>query len=240
MKFLLLLPIVFLSFSIQAMTGFGSIIIAVTLGSLFFPIKQILPVLVVLDFLLNTYILSRYFKEIDFDILFKKILPAMSVGFIIGQIIFNLVGAESKRLFGAVVTILAIFELYNFYKRNDKPLSSLAAIVFLFAAGIIHGIYASSGPLVVYVVGKLGIDRTTFRSTLDGLWVIMDVLLIVSYLISGILNLTSIIEVVYLLPVIIIGLILGEFLHHKVNERAFKGIVFYLLFFTGISIVIWG
>lgn len=240
MKFLLFLPIVFLSFTIQAMTGFGSIIIAVTLGSLFFPIKQILPVLVILDFLLNSYILGKYFRDIDFSILFKKILPAMSIGFVIGQIIFNTVGAESKRLFGSVVTALAIFELYNFYKKSEKPLSSFTAILFLFAAGIIHGIYASSGPLVVYVVGKLGIDRTTFRSTLDALWVIMDVLLIISYFISGILNIHTMVEVAYILPVIITGLVLGEYLHHRVNERAFRGVVFYLLLFTGISIVIWG
>ncbi len=240
MKFIVFLPIVFLSFTIQAMTGFGSIIIAVTLGSLFFPIKEILPVLVILDFLLNSYILSRYFREIDWGILFKKILPAMSVGFVIGQIIFNTVGADSKRLFGAVVTALAIFELYNFYRKNEKPLSSISAILFLFAAGIIHGIYASSGPLVVYVVGKLGIDRTTFRSTLDALWVLMDILLILSYAFSGILTTATLIQTLYILPVIVVGLMLGEYLHHRVNERMFRGVIFYLLLFTGISILIWG
>ncbi len=240
MELLLLAPVVFLSFTIQAMTGFGSIIIAVTLASLFLPIKEVLPVLVLLDFLLNSFILYRYFKFIDFSILLKKILPAMSVGFVIGQIIFNTVGAESKRLFGAVVVSLALFELYNFYKKNERPLSSLTALIFLFIAGIVHGIYASSGPLVVYVIGKLGIDRTTFRSTLDGLWVLMDVLLIISYFVTGIFNLATLTRAGYLLIVVAIGLILGEFLHHRVNERTFRGVVYYLLFFTGLSIVIWG
>ena len=240
MELLLLAPVVFLSFTIQAMTGFGSIIIAVTLASLFLPIKAVLPVLVLLDFLLNSFILYRYFKFIDFSILLKKILPAMSVGFVIGQIIFNTVGAESKRLFGAVVVSLALFELYNFYKKKEKPLSTLTALIFLFIAGIVHGIYASSGPLVVYVIGKLGIDRTTFRSTLDGLWVLMDILLIISYLVTGIFNLTTLTQAGYLLIVVIIGLILGEFLHHRVNERTFRGVVYYLLLFTGLSIVIWG
>ena len=240
MHFAVFAVIVFISFTIQAMTGFGSIIIAVTLGSFFFPIKSILPVLVALDLLLNSYILSRYFKKIDFSILFKKILPAMSVGFIIGQIIFNTVGAESKRLFGATVTLLALFELYNFYKKHEKTLSRNATIAWLFVAGIIHGIYASSGPLVVYVIGKLGLDRTTFRSTLDGLWVIMDVLLIISYLSTGLVTSTTVINFLYLLPVILLGLVVGELLDHRVNERTFKGVIYYLLFFTGLSITILG
>ncbi len=235
-----LFPIVFLSFTIQAMTGFGSIVIAVTLAALFYPIKSILPILVILDFILNTYILLRYFRFINFNILFKKILPAMSIGFIIGQVIFNYVGAESKRLLGIIVVTLAAFELYNFYRKNSKPLSNLAAIGFFFFAGIVHGIYASSGPLVVYVVGKLGIDRTTFRSTLDGLWVLMDIFLIISYFVTGILTVTTVKYTLYLLPVVIAGLIIGEVLHHRINERNFRGVVYHLLFLTGISILVLG
>ncbi len=237
MEFFFLLLVIFLSFTVQAMTGFGSIVIAVTLGSLLYPIKSILPILVVLDFLLNSYILSRYWKDIDWAILLKKILPFMLVGFVIGQIIFNTVGAESKQLLGAVVASLAIFELYNFYKKSMKPLSTMAANLFFLAAGIIHGIYASSGPLVVYVVGKSGLNRGKFRSTLDALWVLMDIFLIISYLTTGLISKKIVLITVYILPIIIIGLILGEWLHHRINERTFKGVVYYLLLLTGLAII---
>ncbi len=240
MRYLFLCLVILLSFSVQAMTGFGSIIIAVTLGSLFFPIKSILPILVVLDLSLNTYIIIRYNKNIDYALLTRKILPAMLVGLIIGQAVFNTLGAESKRPFGALIVFLSAFELYNFYRENDEKLSSGKSLAFLVGAGIIHGIYASGGPLVVYVIGRLGMGRSIFRSTLGCLWVIMDAFLIGSYMLTGILNYHVALMTLFIAPVVIAGLVIGEVLHHKVNEKGFRLVIYYLLLFTGLSILILG
>ena len=240
MRYLFLCIVILLSFSVQAMTGFGSIIIAVTLGSLFFPIKSILPILVLLDFSLNMYIVTRYRKHVDYALLVKKILPAMLIGLLAGQVVFNTIGAESKRLFGGLIVFLSVFELYNFYTENTERLTHAKSFLFLIGAGIIHGIYASGGPLVVYVIGRLGIGKATFRSTLGFLWVIMDSFLMASYLLTGILNYHVGLITLFIAPVVMAGLVIGEVLHVRINEKGFKKVIYYLLLFTGLSILIFG
>ena len=79
-SFLWLAGFVLLSFTTQAMSGFGSVIIAVTLGSRFYPIEVLLPVVVPLDVLINAYIVTRTRAHVDRAVLFREIVPFMAVG----------------------------------------------------------------------------------------------------------------------------------------------------------------
>jgi len=55
-KFFWLALIVFFSYTTQAMSGFGSTILALTLGIHLYPIEVLLPVLVPLDMMVNLYL----------------------------------------------------------------------------------------------------------------------------------------------------------------------------------------
>jgi uncharacterized membrane protein YfcA len=63
--------IVLVSYTTQAMTGFGSTIIALTLGVHLYPIEVLLPVLVPLDMLVNFYIATRYHRHVNHPLLFR-------------------------------------------------------------------------------------------------------------------------------------------------------------------------
>ncbi len=99
-----LAPIILLSFTTEAMTGFGSIVIAVTIGANFFPIKELLPVLVPLNILLSGYIVWRHHRHIDRGLLFHRILPWCGIGVLIGLSLFRYAeGIRLKRAFGLLV-----------------------------------------------------------------------------------------------------------------------------------------
>ena len=113
-NFLWLAFFVLVAYTTQAMTGFGSVIIAVTLGSNLYPIEFLLPIMVPLDILLNTYIVGRYRKTVDRTILFQRVLPLMAVGLLAGIAIFQFVqGPPLKKLFGLLITLLCARELYK-------------------------------------------------------------------------------------------------------------------------------
>ena len=76
--------IVLISYSIQAMSGFGSTILALTLGVHLYPIEVLLPVLVPLDLLVNLYIVTRHHHHLNLSLLSRKIIPAMGVGLLAG------------------------------------------------------------------------------------------------------------------------------------------------------------
>ena len=233
--------IVLMSYTTQAMSGFGSTILALTLGVHLYPIEVLLPVLVPLDMFTTLYLVTRHYRHISRPHLFRSILPAMGIGVLVGIIAFQYIeGNLLKKLFGVLVILLSTRELYRLLRnRHDQlALSNTAAKACIVAAGIVHGIYASGGPLLIYAVSRLNLSKSVFRSTLGAVWLIFSVVLTASYLIAGKFTAHSIRYILLLLPVILAGILLGEWLHHTINENSFKIFVFTVLFFAGLSICI--
>jgi uncharacterized membrane protein YfcA len=231
--------IVLISYTTQAMSGFGSTILALTLGIHLYPIDVLLPVLVALDMVVNLYLVTRHYRHISRPHLFRSILPAMGFGLLAGIILFQYIeGDLLKKIFGSLVIVLSMRELYRLSrKRPDQfALSNLAAKACIVAAGIVHGIYASGGPLLIYAVSRLNLSKSVFRSTLGAVWLIFSVILSASYLVAGRFTALSIRFILILLPMILIGILIGEWLHHRIDENRFKIFVFGVLFFAGLSI----
>jgi uncharacterized protein len=233
--------IVLFSYTTQAMSGFGSTILALTLGIHLYPIEVLLPVLVPLDMLVNLYLVFRHHGHINRPFLFRSILPAMGIGVLIGILAFQFIqGVLLKKIFGLLVILLSLRELYRFLRKrlDQKALSRLGSTVYVTLAGLIHGIYASGGPLLIYAVSRLNLPKAVFRSTLAAVWLIFSIILSASYLIAGTFSGESLMFIAILLPVIVIGLLLGEWLHHHIDEYRFKIFVFSVLLFAGFSICV--
>jgi len=240
-KFIWLTIIVLISFATQAMSGFGSTILALTLGVHLYPIDVLLPVLVPLDMVVNLYLVTRHHRHMDRPLLLRSILPAMGFGIVAGIIAFQYIeGDLLKKIFGVLVILLSTRELYRLLRKRHDPvaLSNLGAKACIAAAGIVHGIYASGGPLLIYAVSRSNLSKSVFRSTLAAVWFIFSVVLTASYLIAGQFTADSIRFIAMLLPLILAGILLGEWLHHRIDEDRFKIFVFAVLFFAGLSICI--
>jgi uncharacterized membrane protein YfcA len=241
-SFALLACFAFLSYLSAVFAGFGGVIIALTLGAHLYPIKWMLPVLLPLTLIANLYIFIRHHKYIDTQILLRQILPFMGTGLVIGFVLFNLLHGELMRtLFGLIVILVAIRELINLIRgshQNEALLPGWISAGYIFAAGVIHGIYASGGPLLVYAVNKMQLEKSVFRSTLSIVWLIMNILLTASYAVVGKIHLESLKYSAYLLPSLTLGVLLGEFLHQRIPERSFKFAVFMLLMLSGVFITL--
>jgi hypothetical protein len=238
---LLLTLIVLVAYITQAMTGFGSIILAVTLGSHLYPIEFLLATLVPADLFMNIYIVGKYPRGVDRGLLFRGILPLMGAGLLVGIGIFQLVhGAPLKKAFGLVVALLCGRELARLLRRpgTGRPLSRTQYAVSVLAGGVTQGLFASGGPLVVYAVGRLDLEKGRFRSTLSALWLLTNSVLVVSYIAAGLLTKANLKFWLYLAPTIAIGTLIGERLHDRVNEHLFRILVFAILVVAGLSLVI--
>jgi hypothetical protein len=240
MSILSLTLVVLIAYVTQAMTGFGSIIIAVTLGSHLYPIEFLLPTLVPADLLVNTYIVGKYRRDVNRGLLFRRILPLMGAGLLIGIGLFQFVkGTLLKKTFGLVVTLLCSRELYGLLRNREpaKALSRPQYVASVFTAGITQGLFASGGPLVVYAVSRLNLHKGGFRSTLSALWLLTNGILTLSYLATGLLTGTNLRFWAWLAPAVVVGTIAGEKLHDRVNEHLFRIVVFAILLVAGISVV---
>lgn len=232
----------FLSYFSAAFAGFGGVIIALTLGAHLYPIEWMLPVLLPLTALANLYLLICHHRYIDTEVLLKRILPFMGTGLAIGFSLFTRLQGELLRtLFGFMVIGIAVRELIHLIRadhRNASPLPGWVSSGFVFAAGVVHGIYASGGPLLVYAANRMQLEKSVFRSTLSIVWLIMNICLTSSYAVTGRIDAASLAHSVSLLPSLVLGVALGDFMHQRIPERTFKVAVFLLLTLSGVFITI--
>ena len=229
---------IFFAFTLEAITGFGSTVVALSLGALLVPIDSLLPVLVPLSLFLSGFMAWRYRSLIDWSLLLRTVLPGMLLGTLLGYgLIPMLNGALMKRLFGLIIIWFAASELWRGRQNTagrPKPVWAVRALILL--AGVSHGLFASGGPLLVYSVAGLPMDKLRFRATLATVWFALNSLLSCIYLMDGQL-LPALPRIASYLPLLLAGLWIGEKLHHRVDELQFRKAIFLLLLVTGSLLV---
>ncbi|MCL2120191.1 MAG: hypothetical protein FWH27_17385, partial [Planctomycetaceae bacterium] len=110
----------------------------------------------------------------------------------------------------------------------------------LFLGGIIHGAFASGGPFVVFYASQALKDKTLFRVSICLLWLCLNTILLMEWTIAGVWTQNDgyILKLlVATLPFLLVGIIIGNYLHHRVSEYVFRLIVFALLLGTGFIVM---
>lgn len=237
LAYLLLGGFILFAYTAEAMTGFGSIVIALSLGALLFPIEWLQTVLVPLNICMTGYLVVRHRRAIDWGLLARLILPLMLLGTAVGAGLQpHLGGAWLKLLFAALVLWFSLRELWRVAPRSaPRPAWLSRALIGL--AGITHGLYASGGPLLVYALAGMAIDKARFRATLIFVWFSLNSALTAWYLWQGRLQPEAIWVLAYL-PLIPLGIWLGERLHHRVDEASFRQWIYRLLALAAMGLMV--
>lgn len=228
------------AYTVEAVTGFGSIVIALSLSALLLPIPKLLPVLVPLNIAMSGYLSLRHSANIHWPTLLKLILPMMAAGTLVGYMLKpSLGGATLQVLFGLLILWFAVRELWRLSGMAELPAgrSPLKTRCLMLGAGATHGLFASGGPLLVYALAGSGLDKPRLRSTLIAVWFTLNTLLTAMFLIDGTL-LPALPRLASYLPVVALGVVAGEWLHHRIDERQFRKLVFGLLAVTGMVLAL--
>lgn len=235
--FLGVAALVLVSFTSAALAGFGGVVIAMTLAAQLKPLDWLLPRLVALNLILVVYLVIRHRAHVDRRALGRQILPFMAVGTALGFLGAGLIpGTVAKMIFGAFVVAVSARELANqlgWLTFNPRPLSPARRAAWTLLAGIIHGVFASGGPLLVYILSRSSLPKATFRATLAAVWLILNSALMVGFVLDGRMSARCLQDILLLLPILIVATALGEWGHHRIDERRFRVVTFSLLLVAG-------
>lgn len=109
----------------------------------------------------------------------------------------------------------------------------------LVLAGVIHGAFGAGGPLVVIYASRVLTEKTLFRVTLCMLWLCLNTLLIFKWTwAGGVWNRQVAIQLAVALPFLAVGMIAGDCLHQRVNERFFRILVYAVLILAGVVLLL--
>jgi uncharacterized membrane protein YfcA len=239
--FWLLAAIVAGAFAVEATTGFGATILIVTLGAHLFPLPTLLAVIVPLGLVLSIALAWSNRTHVDRALVACRILPLMGVGLAIGLAIFERASNDGlRRAFGAFVVVMAAAELWRTLRTTGaaKPLPPAVTRTALIAAGVIHGLFSSGGPLLVYALGRLPIEKRAFRATLSTVWIVLGTALTIAYAWQGRVGRESLTATATLLPVLATALAAGEWAHRRLDETRFRTLIYALLLVAGLTNVL--
>jgi uncharacterized membrane protein YfcA len=224
------------SFATEGAIGFGGTVLAASLGAQLVPLDVLLPAFVILNLVLSSWLLGRGRDAIAWRVLGREVAPPLAAGAAVGLALFHLPGQAWLILaFSAFVIGLAIFQLV---KPAEGSLSRAPRIALLVIGGIAHGLFGTGGPMIVYVVRRRLPDKRAFRATLAVLWLVLNVALVINFASAG-LYVAPVDDVVIVLAVTILpGLVLGDFIHHKLDAQRFERAVWLLLLAAGLALAI--
>ena len=98
-----------------------------------------------------------------------------------------------------------------------------------------------SGVVGLLVAGLAGtaLGKAALRAALLTVWLLLNAALTVLYAVDGSL-LPALPRVLALAPVLVVGLVLGEALHRRLDEQVFRRVVLLLLAGTGVALLVGG
>ena len=239
---LLLAVLVAVAYGVQTAAGFGAGLVVVTIGANFIELPRLLALLLPLSVVQTGWIVLRDRQSVDLRTLYARVVPFMGVGVGGGYLLAGMVTGEPvvKQLLGLFVMVLAARELWRLSARRTEAAvgSSAASTAALVGAGVVHGIYATGGPLLVYALGREGLDRVRFRATISAVWLIMNVVLVTTFALEGRYSGSVLGQLGVLALALPLGMLAGERVFAGVDERTFKWGIYGLLGLAGIPLML--
>lgn len=225
--------VVLITHALEAVTGFGCTVLAFPFVIMLTDNLELSKILLsVLAWLLAVYFAVSKYKEIHWK-QFGIIVVLAGAGMPVGVLLFkNTDPFLLTGVLGVFIVLTAAFQLYRCFVPTGER--RMPRFLFLPAGGIVHGAFAAGGPLIVLYASRKIPGKGQFRATMCLLWASLNTFLIVQYLTDGKLNRETGMDIVFLLPFLMGGIVVGEIIHKKVSEILFRKIIFISLFIIGI------
>jgi uncharacterized membrane protein YfcA len=231
--------VVLCAFFIFGVSGFGSSIVAVPLLVQIYPLKVVVPMMVIIDICASLYVGRRSSGDANTQEL-KWLFPFSLIGMVLG--IFLLIRAPSEPL----LLILGIFAAINgiriLVQRNVEfrdPINRWWAVPFGFFGGVFTALFATGGPVYVSYLGLRINNPKVLRATMAFAIFILAFLRLTLMLVTGLILSWEVIGLaVCLMPVTFLGMWAGSHIHTKLSNASMRIAYGSILFFSGLMLLL--
>lgn len=228
--------ILLLAYFIRGITGFGSGLIAIPLLAHFLPMTFVVPMMLALDFVASI-VLSRHTRlQVRWEEI-KVLIPTSIAGMLIGAML--LVNLPREPLLVGLGLFVIFFGLrYLLNVHGEKLISRWWSLPTGLSGGLIGAMFGTGGPpYVVYLTHRLH-DKSQLRGTLSGLFLLEGALRMATFLFMGLLLQDDMFKALLLsLPLMGLGLYLGNRVHLGITRRQQMALIGILLLSSGASLL---
>lgn len=229
MDILIFFIIILIASVLQTSTGFGFSILATPFLLLLFEPREAIQINLILSLIISVALFSKIKHEIDFGIV-KRFIIGSSIGVVAGIFIFLMLNVSSLKLIvSMIILLLTLLLILNF---RIKRSSQRDIIVGTVSGALTTSIGMPGPPLLLYFSGTATEKGMLRGTTLAFYLYIYLISLIFQFLFTGTTK-DVWISSALALPLVIIGLFIGQFLFKLLNQKLFQMFTYGILLFTG-------
>lgn len=238
MDFVIVFGVLVLIFAnaIQGITGFGKSLVATPILSLFIPTNEVIIIVILSGFISNILLLIKTIKYSNIKQIWVMIIMGV-IGILAGVQLLAIAPVIELKIGMGVMVILSAVMLGSGLKLKIKE-NHLSYGVAGITSGFITGLLSMGGPPVVFFFQNQKHKKHEFRGNLTLFFTFTGIFAIASLFLNHLITLDIITKILFFMPASIIGVLLGDYLSHKLEEQLFKKIVLLILIISGVIAII--
>ena len=228
---------VFATHLLEGITGFGSSVLALPFLSPLNGLKNAVPLLCVLNCFMALYLVLRSWRAVSWKE-FGFIALWVGLGLPVGLLLYDVLpAAQLCILLGAAMIAVGGNGCRKCLKKDTGPAPAKRTFfmrALLFCGGIIQGAFGSGGPFIVIYAARALPEKSLFRVTLSLLWLTTNSVRLIVWTVRGNVWNGEIGRLILIaFPFMVAGVLIGDWLHRKVNDFYFRLCVYAVLCIAG-------
>lgn len=232
----LLLPsvllIVFTAGLIQGTVGFGFVLVAAPLMSIFVDPKMVVPAIIVQTTATSVPILLHAYRHLRIRRMWPMALAGI-IGVPAGTLILLVLAAPPLRLLiGTVVAAAAVTMMFGFSKPLQHELA--ASVLIGFTSGTLSASTGLAGPPVIFFYTNQGLNPKAFRANIVAHFALLDIVTLPSFIIGGLFPHDTVMFSALILPATLAGVWVGIIVNRWVSAALFSRIALSLILVAGV------
>jgi uncharacterized protein len=234
-EYTLIVFITFLAGFTQGLSGFGSILLALPLLTIFLDIKTVIPLVALHGFFTTVILLIELRAHLEWQEvlpLFVGSIPGIPIG------VFFLKNMNTDIIQLTMGFILASYALFSLFSRPVIwEMKKAGASVVGFLAGCLGGALGAAGPPVIVYTSLQPWTKDKIKATLQGFYVASGLIVVFLHALNGLTTIPVLWYFVVSMPALILGTYFGSFFYGRISERSYKKIMFVILALLGAFLI---
>lgn len=219
---------------LQTSTGFGFSVMATPFLLLLFSPQEAMQINIILSLVISFSLIWKVRQDIDVALL-KKVMIGSVVGAPFGSLLFALVDVTTFKLLIAILLIgLTILLIKNLSIQQTRSRD--------YGVGFISGMFTTSigmaGPPLLLYFASTHRNKETIRAVSLAYYIFIYLISLLSQVIFEGTSKMVWVYSMYALPIVFLGLIFGQMLFTRLNQKLFRILIYVLLIAAGFILLI--
>lgn len=225
------------AFYVKGLCGFANTLVFTTILSFGNNNINISPVELILGYPTNAILAWKERKSIKWSICLP--LAALVIAGSIPGVLFlkNADTGMIKIVFGVVIVLIGLEMLLREFQTKKVKQSKIILGIIGVLSGILCGLYGIGALLGAYV-SRVTDDSSSFKANICIVFLVENTFRIILYGLWGIITFDILKQAIILVPLMLIGLVLGMLSGKVLKESVVKKVVIIMLMISGVALVV--